>query len=93
MSFEEHNKRIDRLIWLLKITNTGTADELAKKLNVSRRTIFNDFEYLRSIGHVIVFRQVQNSYMIKEKKEFLHFFKQCIVIALLKFIFTLKVNI
>jgi len=41
MSFEQQAARIERLIGLIDSSNTGKAEYLAKKLCVSRRTIFN----------------------------------------------------
>ena len=45
MSFEQQTARIERLVGLMERSQTGTAKELAIKLNVSRRTVFNDFEF------------------------------------------------
>ena len=67
MNFEEQTARIERLIWFINNSNTGTAEELAKKLGVSRRTIFSDLEYLKGKGHQIIFCQTGKSYLfIKE---------------------------
>ena len=50
MSFEQQTARIERLIRLIDSSSTGTAEELAKEMGVSRRTIFYDFEFLRGKG-------------------------------------------
>lgn len=70
MSFEDQTARIERLIWLISNSNTGTADELAKKLGVSRRTIFSDLEFLKGKGHQIVFCQIRNCYRIKKNEDY-----------------------
>jgi len=66
MSFEQQTARIERLIELIDSTNTGTSVELAKKLCVSRRTIFKDLEYLRNKGSQITYKQSVNSYLFEK---------------------------
>jgi len=68
MSFEQQTARIERLIELIDSTNTGTAEELAKKLCVSRRTIFYDFEFLRGKGLPIFFCYVSVSYRFEKNR-------------------------
>lgn len=67
MSFEEQTARIENLISLISSINSGTANELAGKLSVSRRTIFKDIEYLRGRGLQIVFCQTDKSYRFEKK--------------------------
>jgi len=45
MSFEEQTSRIETLIWLINCNKTDTAQVLAKRPGVSRRTVFNDLEF------------------------------------------------
>jgi len=66
MSFVEQTSRIDKLIRLIKNSNTGTAEELAKTLGVSRRTIFNDLENLKIMGYQIIFCQTTRNYFLKK---------------------------
>ena len=68
MSFEQHTARIERLIDLMERSHTGTADELAKKLSVSRRTIFNDFDFLKGKGYEIIFCYLDSSYRFEKKR-------------------------
>ena len=68
MSFEQQAARIERLIGLIHSSNTGTAEELAKKLCVSRRTIFYDFEFLKGKGHQIFFCYLDSSYCFKKNR-------------------------
>jgi ATP-dependent DNA helicase RecG len=42
------NKRHDLIFKLLKINNKITIDEIAKKLNVTKRTIIRDFEKMKN---------------------------------------------
>ena len=66
MSFANQTVRIERLIGLIDSSNTGTAEELAKKLCVSRRTIFKDLEFLRNKGPQITFKRSVNSYLFEK---------------------------
>ena len=66
MSFEQQIARIERLKCLIDCAKTGTAEELAKKLCVSRRTIFYDLEFLRGKGHQIFFCYVSVSYRFEK---------------------------
>jgi predicted DNA-binding transcriptional regulator YafY len=66
MSYIEQATRIDKLIRLIKNCNTGTAEELAKTLGVSRRTIFNDLENLKIMGYQIIFCQTSRNYFFKK---------------------------
>lgn len=67
MSFEEQTARIERLIWLINSSNTGTAEELAKTLCVSRRTIFNDLEFLKGKGYHIIFCRIEKNFLFERK--------------------------
>jgi len=69
MSFEQQTARIERLIDLMERSHTGTADELAKTLCVSRRTVFNDFELLKGRGYTIYFCYVDVSYRCEKKRK------------------------
>ena len=68
MSFEEQTSRIERLIRLINYSNTGTAEVLAKKLSVSRRTVFNDLEFLKGKGCTITYSHSAGSYRFEEKQ-------------------------
>jgi DeoR/GlpR family transcriptional regulator of sugar metabolism len=69
MSFEDQTARIERLIGLISSSNTGTAVELAKKMGVSRRTVFNDLEFLKGKGYVIDYCHIDNSYFFLKKRK------------------------
>ncbi len=68
MSYEEQTARIERLVVLISLTNTGTAEELARKLGVSRRTVFNDLDFLKGRGCQIVFHHTASSYHFEVKQ-------------------------
>ena len=65
MSYIEQATRIDKLIRLITNSKTGTAEELAKTLGVSRRTIFNDLENLKIMGYQIIYCQTSRNYFFK----------------------------
>jgi len=68
MSFEQHTARIKRLIGLIEGSRTGTADELAKTLSVSRRTIFYDIDFLKGEGFEIFFCNAAISYRFEKNR-------------------------
>jgi predicted DNA-binding transcriptional regulator YafY len=68
MSYEDQTARIERLVVLISLTNTGTAEELARKLGVSRRTVFNDLDFLKGRGCQIVFHHSASSYHFEVKQ-------------------------
>ena len=73
MSFEDQTTRIETLIWLINSNKTGTAQVLARTLGVSRRTVFNDIDFLKGKGYPIFYCHSADSYRfgIKEKNFFL----------------------
>ena len=68
MSFEQQAARIERLIGLIDKSKTGTAEELAKKLSVSRRTVFYDFDFLKGKGYQIFFCYEYCSYRFEKNR-------------------------
>lgn len=70
MSFEEQTLRIETLIWLIDCNNTGTAKVLAKRLGVSRRTVFNDLDFLKGKGYTISYSYTASSYLFENKHEY-----------------------
>jgi predicted DNA-binding transcriptional regulator YafY len=74
MSFEEHAARIERLIGMIEKSDTRTAEELARKLGVSRRTFFNDLEFLRIKGYQIGFSLSDSNYYFKENRKYFRFY-------------------
>jgi len=62
MLFEEINRlqQIDRLI---RLNNTGNAEEFAKKLNLSRRQVYNIIENLKDMGLEIEYNRHISSFV------------------------------
>ena len=69
MSFEEQTTRIETLIWLIDCNNTGTAQVLARRLGVSRRTVFNDLDFLKGKGYTITYSHTAESYFFEKKQK------------------------
>ena len=66
MSYREYASRIELLKELIKKERTGTSYELANKLNVSRRTVFDDLAQLRDEGHKIAYSWKKRTYYFLE---------------------------
>ena len=54
--------RLEKLHQLIRVQNTGNSDELAEKMQVSRRTVFRLIDTLKEIGCPIYFNPYKNSY-------------------------------
>lgn len=55
-------ERMKRLYQLIKQEKTGTCTDLARKMHVTKRTIMNYISEFRSLGAVIKFDEVKNTY-------------------------------
>jgi predicted DNA-binding transcriptional regulator YafY len=77
MSYHDYYKKLSALIELIEKQNTGDANVLAEKLQVSRRTLFRYLEELRDYGADITFSKPQNSYILNNDFCFFeHFIKR-----------------
>lgn len=56
--------QIDRLI---QIKGTGTAEQLAKRLGMSRRSVYNHFNILKEMGACIKFDHFRNTYYYEQE--------------------------
>lgn len=66
MAFNDTFNRLERLANLIQRKATGSPQQLAKKMNVSVRTIDNLINYLRDISEVDIFYcRERNSYCFK----------------------------
>mgnify|MGYP002397563204 CR=1 FL=1 len=62
MSFISNFHRIECLEQLIRLKATGTPDQLAERLGVSRRTVFNLIENLRQMGKDIKYDPNRKTY-------------------------------
>ena len=65
----EHLLRLQRLHQSIKNENTGTAEGLAKKLNISPRTLRYDLAVLKDWGAQLCFQRKGNTYRYLEHFE------------------------
>lgn len=66
MSFISNFHRIKRLEQLIRLKATGTPDQLAERLRVSKRTVFNLIENLKQMGKNIKYDAHRKSYYYEE---------------------------
>jgi len=60
-------ERVDKLI---KRGSTGTADDLSNRLCVSRRSVYNILELMRSMGAPIEYCQIRRTYYYSYQCDF-----------------------
>lgn len=65
MKFEEYKEKLKQVDELIQQANTGTPQELAKRLNVSERTVRRLIERLRMKNKSIRFCRKVQSYVIE----------------------------
>lgn len=69
MNYIEFLQKVEKLKRQIEFENTGTAEELARKLCFSRRTLFNYLDLLKDEGHFIKFCRTRNTFYFDKKKE------------------------
>ena len=69
MSFIEKKEKLDYLVELMKKECTGNADELARRICVSRRTLFRYLDDLRVLGYESSYCQRRETYYLIVIKE------------------------
>lgn len=74
MNFVKQIERFQILSKLIQEQNTGTPEELATRLNLSRRQLYNYIEELKDLGMEIGYSRKYNSfYFDNSKKIEIHF--------------------
>ncbi|NLO69532.1 MAG: helix-turn-helix domain-containing protein [Porphyromonadaceae bacterium] len=76
MSDFDYLRKLFYLTELLEQEKTGTADSLAEKLDVSRRTVFRYLDELRTNGADIGYSKIQKSYILQNNFDFKKVFLQ-----------------
>lgn len=54
---------LEELDFLISKKSTGNADNLAKRLKISKRSVFNYLNILRGMGAQIAYSRTHNSYV------------------------------
>jgi DNA-binding transcriptional regulator LsrR (DeoR family) len=67
MKFDEYQEKLGQIKKLIEYSNTGSPKDLAKKLNISERTVRRLIERLRLQDSSIVFCRRSNSYILKDR--------------------------
>jgi len=62
MSFINTIQDLERLDQLIRLKSTGSPDDLANKMGVSKRTVFNLISRLKELGCPVYFNCSINSY-------------------------------
>ena len=65
MTHLEYSDRVDRLKRLIEQKQAGTPEQLAKKLNVSERTLYRMLQQLRDHGYPITYNRTLRTYEVK----------------------------
>lgn len=68
MNFIHQIERLQKLNKLIEHECTGTPDELAEKLGISKRQLHNLLDTLRNIGGEIEFCQKSKTYLFRKAK-------------------------
>ena len=58
--------RLQSLDHLIKIKGTGSPKELARRLNISERSIYDYIELLRTLGAPIRYSKIRRSYYYED---------------------------
>ena len=69
MTFHQQNDRLKRLDGFIRRKGTGTPDDFAQRMNVSRATLFRLIDYFRSIGAKIAYDKERQTYCYEEPFE------------------------
>lgn len=79
MSNQNHYLKKHQLLNILESNCPGTADEIAEKLDISRRTFFRYLEELRDHGAIIEYCKCQKTYSLINEFDFFEvFFKSAL---------------
>lgn len=62
MNFYERLQTVKRIHEWIRIRGTGSPNELARRINVSRATLFRLLEYLSSLGADIAYDNANQTY-------------------------------
>jgi DNA-binding IclR family transcriptional regulator len=69
MKFIEYAQKLETLKYLAEHKRSGTPDNLAKKLNISERTVHRMVQQLREQGYHIIFNRWRRTYEVKHSEK------------------------
>ncbi len=67
--------RLQRIDELIRVKSTGTPGQLARKIGISERTIYEYLKLMKSFGAPIKFSNYRKSYYYNEEGRFKIFFE------------------
>ena len=70
MKLLESLSRIERIDQFVRLKATGTPTQLAQRLRLSERSIFNIIEMMKGMGAPIYYNKVRQSYCYQQDVEF-----------------------
>lgn len=76
MAFYDTLNRLKRLDCLIQSKSTGTPNELAEKLDISERWVYENINVLKKLGAPIKYCETTRSYLYEEVGQFLVEFKK-----------------
>lgn len=75
MSLPKYFGRAERMDALIRRKSTGTPKEIAAKLNLSERSLFELINQMKELGAPIVYCKSRQSYIYKEEVRFVYGFQ------------------
>jgi len=74
MKLIQHIERLEKIEKLIQQSQTGTPDEFAGKIGISRRQLYNYLEEIRSYGIDIRYSRIHQSFRFENNKRLkIHF--------------------
>lgn len=70
MNLLKQINRIERIDQLIRMKATGTPQELAKRLSISRSTLYNILEFMKSQGGKVYYCQTKQSFCYEKEVHF-----------------------
>jgi predicted DNA-binding transcriptional regulator YafY len=67
MNFIKQIERIQKVNHLIRLQRTGTPEELASKLGVSKRQLYNVLDFLKENGASLVYSRERQTFYYREK--------------------------
>jgi len=70
MKFFEQMKRLERVDQLIRMKATGSPKDLAQRLSLSERSIYDLINQMKSLGAPIIYNSLRGSYEYEESGQF-----------------------
>jgi predicted DNA-binding transcriptional regulator YafY len=67
MKIDKLQRKLERIDQLIRLKATGTPREFAKKLNISKSTVYEYLKDLKEIGADVIYDKNRNSFIYKEE--------------------------